>query len=205
MGNTENKSTIELLSDFAVQTNRKIYSTEVLYPSTAVHRITLHKRTVFIPDTDEELSFLVGYHDPRSFSENELFFGVFFKTSLPSTLSFDIRKKDILDKLNPFLAKKIFKTGSNQFDSSAVITGNDNIKTNQVLNDRVLQNLILELLEVRECLNIGLNEVNLNFVPNFVGSSNFGVFTKQAWFVDHEIIQNLFVQIRQLEKLINKE
>lgn len=205
MDKKENKSTIELLTDFAVQTNRKIYSTEVPYPSSAVNRVTLHKRTVIIPDTIEELSFLVGYHDPKSFNENELFFGVFFKTSLPSTLIFDIRKKDIFDKLNLFLSKKTFKTGNNQFDSSAVITSNDNVATNNILYDRVLQNQILELLDVRDCLNIGLNQVNLDFVPNFKDSSNFGIYTKQAWFVDPEIIQNLFVQTRQLRQLMNKE
>lgn len=202
MDNPENKSTIELLTDFANWTSRKIYASEILYPSLAIRRVTLHKRTVYIPDTKEELCFLVGYHDPKSFSENELFFGVFFTIPFPSTTTFNIRKKDMLDKLNPFLAKKSLTIGSPKFDSSTVITGNNKILTSEILNDTKVQDLILELLEIRDCVNIGLNDVDLDFVPHFKDKSSFGVFTKQVWFVDTEMIENLFAKVRQLRQLI---
>jgi len=85
MDNTENKTTLEKLLDFATLTNRKAIFTEQAYPSVPMHPVTLHKRTIYMPDTSQEQCFLVGYSDPKRISENGLFFGAFLHRQYPKT------------------------------------------------------------------------------------------------------------------------
>lgn len=203
MQSSENqKTTIETLSEFATLTKRKVFFSETPYPNTALYNVVEHKKTLYIPNSSDEQCFLIGYHDPKSTNENELFFGAFFPLSIPRNKVLKIRKKDILDKLNPFLKKKIYKTNSNQFDSLTVAAVNDTSLANSVLNNIDTQKLILESLEIMDFINVGINEFELDFVPNFKGQSNFGVFTKQKWIVDSDTLEKLFTKIEQLRKQI---
>jgi hypothetical protein len=198
----DNKSTINSLKDFAKQSKRNIHFSEISYPISFPDRMTYHKRTFCIPNNTEELSFLIGYSDPKNLSENELFFGVFIPLSISKTKTLKIRRKDILDKLNPFLKQKIFQTNNKIFDSKTIITGNEESLINIFLNDLSIQNLILSTLETNETFEIGINEFNLDFVPAFKEKSHFGIFTKQQWIMDSSIIENLFAVIEQLRVLI---
>lgn len=208
MDNFENnKTTIELLSEFAEKSRRKIFSTEIpYYTGTVVYPVINHKRTFYIPNNSDEQSFLVGYNDPKSFGENELYFGVFFPLEIPNTKIIKIRRKDILDKLNPFMYKKNFKTNSNSFNSLTVINGNDISLVDMFFNNNITQRLVLESLNNIDDLNlnIGINEFNLDFIPSFKDKSNFGIFTKQKWIVDYNLIEALFKKIERFRVLISE-
>jgi hypothetical protein len=199
------KTTIEILSKFAGHSKRKIFFSEIPYPGTVLNAVTNHKRTLYIPNNFDEQSFLIGYHDPKSLTENELYFGVFFPLSIPTSKALKIRKRDFLDKLNPFLKKMILKTNWEQFDSLTVISGNDISLLNRFFNINEAQKLVLESLKIMEGINVGINEFNLDFVPAFKDKSNFGVFTKQKWIVDSNILENLFTKIEQFRELITEK
>jgi hypothetical protein len=204
MDNTDNnRSTIEILTEFAEFSKRNIFSKEMPYPTSAADPVMHYKKSFFMPDKADENCFLIGFHDPKSFNENELFFGVFFPLPLSKTSKINIRKKDILDKLNPF-KHNIYKTDSDNFDSLTVITGNDNTLNGKLLSNSHIQQLIIDSLNISELINIGLNEFDLDFVPAFENRSNFGIFTKQKWILDSTIIENLFTKTEQLRKLITE-
>jgi hypothetical protein len=200
-----NQSTIDFFNDFAKRTKRKIYTSETPYPGTFLYGVTNHKRVVIIPNTQEELSFLIGYHDPKSFDKNELFFGVFCVLNIPINETLIIRKKDIVDKLNPFLSKNIFKTDCDSFDSKTIISGTDFSLVGKYIVNSKTQRLILDSLNFNEGINVGINECNLDFVPAFKDKSNFGIFSRQKWIVDTYIIEELFAKIEQFKEQISKK
>jgi len=142
------KTTIEILSEFAECSNRKIFFSEIPYPGTIMNAVTNHKRTLYIPNNSFEQSFLIGYQDPKSLNENELYFGVFFPLPIPTSKALKIRKKDFLDKLNPFSKKMILKTNCEQFDSLTIITGNDISLVNRFFSNIETQKLVLESLKI---------------------------------------------------------
>ncbi len=198
-----NQSTIDFFNEFAKKTKRKIYTSETPYPGTFLYGVTNHKRILVIPNTQEELSFLIGYHDPKSFNENELFFGVFFPLNYPVNKKLLIRKKDVIDKLNPFLSHKIFKTDCGSFDTKTIISASDfSIVSKYFINNKT-QGIVLDSLNFYEGITIGINECNLDFVPAFKDKSHFGIFSRQKWIVDTTIIEELFTKIEQFKKQIN--
>lgn len=199
-----NQSTIDFFTEFAKSTNRKIYTSETPYPGTFVYGVTEHKRIIIIPNTQEELSFLIGYHDPKSFNKNELYFGVFCSLNISTNKTLIIRKKDILDKLNPFLSQKIFKTDCESFDSKTIISGTDYSIVGKYFVNSKIQNLILDSLNFDEGIIVGINECNLDFVPAFKDKSHFGIFSRLKWIVDMTIIEDLFTKIEKIREQINK-
>ena len=127
----------------------------------------------------------------------------FFVISTNKTLL--IRKKDILDKLNPFLSQKIFKTDCESFDSKTIISGTDYSIVGKYFVNSKIQNLILDSLNFDEGIIVGINECNLDFVPAFKDKSNFGIFSRQKWIVDTYIIEELFAKIEQFKEQISKK
>lgn len=204
MDDSDNQKTvIDILSEFAEHSKRKIFFSEIPYPGTLLHNVTYHKRTIYIPNNSIETCYLIGYHDPKKFNENELYFGVFFPLIIPALNVLKIRKRDILDKLNPSLKRKTVKTYSAQFDSKAVIIGNDINLVNRYFNNYETQKLVLECLNMNEGINIGINEFNIDFVPALKDKSCFGIYTRQKWIVDSEILADLFTKIEQFRELMS--
>ncbi|MBI5539334.1 MAG: hypothetical protein HY951_04695 [Bacteroidia bacterium] len=197
-----NISIIEFLTEFAEQTKRKIYASETEYPGPNINTETFHKRILFMPENSSEQSFLIGYHDSKSFNENELYFGVFFPISISNSIKISIRKKDIIDKLNPLLKQKIFKTENDDFDSQTIITGNDKSIVDKYFHNNYTQILILDCLNIKHGINVGINGFNLDFVPAFKNKSHFGIYTRLAWIRDTKIIEDLFKKIEQFRKII---
>ena len=200
--NDNQKTTIEWLSEYAELTNRKIYFSESSYPSNALHPVTLHKRHFYIPNTADELSFLVGFSDPKSLNSTDLFFGVFFPIELDKSNHILIREKNIIDKINPFFNKKTIKFNSDSFNSSVAIFGNDIDSVKTYFNLNVVQNLIIQSLKIEQAMLIGINEIDLNFVPAFINKSNFGLYTKLKWIIEKNKIETLFSHIEQYRLLL---
>ena len=202
MQETENRSTLSELSEIAQLTNRKIFVSEAPYPGSALNPVTLHRRTVYMPDSKNNHCFLAAFSDPKSFEKNNMFFGVFITISSPLSSNFEIRKKDTLDRLNPFLSRKSLRLGSNSFDKTSVISGNDERLMRKILSATLTQQLILDALAMKEYWFAGLNSVDLGFIPDYKRQSCFGIFTRQAWIVDKSRIEALFQLARELDKLI---
>jgi hypothetical protein len=104
--------------------------------------------------------------------------------------------------LNPFLKHKTFKTGNDDFDASAIISGNDETLVVKYFLQYNIQNLVLDSLNIRDAMIIGINEIDPDFIAAFKNKSNFGIFCRQAWIVDSEKIEHLFKNIEIFSKHI---
>jgi hypothetical protein len=194
----QEQSTITILKKIAESTGREIYYTEQPYESSFYNRVILHKRTVYLPGDGQRKTFLIGFSDPKKFDSNEIFFGVFFPVRIPADKKLLIRKKDILDRMNPFAGKDAIKSGIPFFDRNTVIKGNDTALINFLFNEPDNAKVILNSLQLFDAVRVGFNEVDIDFIPEFKETSNFGIFSLQKWILDTRIIEALFQNVESI-------
>ena len=196
---SEEKSSYEILQDFAKKTNRQIEFKEQAYPSTIIHPIIYHIRTLYISESTANDCYYACFQDPRRDTHDLLFSGVFFP--LPEIFSGNasIREKDFIDKINGVFRKPKVRTGSLRFDSKAVIKTNDPPMAQRVFGQRRLQDVILKALTLYEGLIISVNDYDVNFIPSLKGKPQFGLVTTQEWILDGSLIEKLFSLSRSLQ------
>ncbi|MEA3317566.1 MAG: hypothetical protein U9R54_06375 [Bacteroidota bacterium] len=141
----EEKSAIELLKDFAKKTGRQINISEKRHPSIGIKGRVFHKNYAIISDKKNHNGYFVNYFDAKQFDDNAKYSGFFFSIDAPSTSKIQIRKKNILNKLNPFFKKNRFTSRYQDFDSQAIITENDLNLTSNIFRNRKFQNLTLKV------------------------------------------------------------
>ncbi len=201
----EEKTDIEILTEFAKGTNRFIEANEVPYPSSFIRKNLLRfKRTVYIPNDPERNSFYICYNDPyHNIEQSAIFSGAFIPLALKTKTKVSIRKRDVVDKVNIFSRNKPMGVGSYKFDSKVVINGDLDLELRGFLSKTKLQNKILEVLGMNKgFIKISINEFNLDFVPEFKNSSYLSIINNQEWEVDKDRIEQFFNQIEMIRKVI---
>ena len=196
------KTSIEILSEFAEATGRTIEFTEQNFPGTRAYSILAHKRTLYIPNNSDETSYFIAYQNHKDVGETGLYCGVFMPISLPLSTTLNIREQHIFDKLNPFLNKRTLSTGSKRFDNKVVITGNDLNTVRSIFTDSQIQKLVLETLKLAGPLNITVNEPDFDFVPDLKGKSRFGIYNKHEWFMEAKQIEPMFKLIEVFREML---
>nr|WP_320117221.1 hypothetical protein [uncultured Marinifilum sp.] len=198
------KTTIQKLSEFANKTDRVVDFTEQAYPSNALHPVTYHRRLLYIPENRLANTYFACFGDSRRFDRQSIFSGVFFPIPISKSTRVCVRKKDILDKMNLFSKNKGYKTGTNKFDSQVVFDAFDAIGTNRIFKNPKIHDLILKVFNFDLSLRVGINMVNLDFVPGLKGQSHFGIYSTQDWFVDDSKIEILYDLADQFKKFVVK-
>lgn len=195
----EEKSSIEILKEYASRTNRKIEYDEKIYPNT--YQVIFHRRTLFIPNNESGSSYFVCFQDNREMGEYRQFSGVFIPIEVPVTLEARIRRKDVLDKLNPKTKKRSIHIDSS-FDSKFILMGNDDARIKKLFFNFTVQQLIIKMFELEDVMFIGINNVNTDFVPGLKGTSNLGVYTTQKWILERDEIEKLFLTAEAMKRLL---
>ena len=204
MSSNRDESMFQWLARFAADTGREFISHETAYDGNFLHGTTLHKRIFHIAASPESPCYLVGYSDPKSLGINPLYFGVFFASRLPRHWHLKIRKKDILDKLNPFLRSSSVSSRNRQFDATAVITASEQGVATNLLATTDIHRLCADVFSLQPGFVIALNDVDTGFVPALNHSSVIGIFTTQAWLDDANLIENLFNKAELLAKCLKE-
>lgn len=206
MDSTDNdKSIVEIYETFARETKRKIHYSLTPHKGTPLHGVTSIIKTLYIPNKEEGNTYLIAYHNPYYVNGDELFFGVFFPLSFDTSIKIDIREKDILDKLNPFLKHKTAKTNAPYFDSMTVMTANDMYSVERLINHDKVQKLIMDSLNLNKLLHVGLNTCHTDFVPAFTNKSHFGISTTQQWLSEGSVMESLFSQAERIRELFKQK
>jgi len=198
------KSSLEILRSFAKRTGRDFNFTETPYPSAALHKVTYHRRTLYIPNDINENSYFVCFGDSKELGTKALFSGVFISADLPVSTSMTARKKDVLDKINPFGKKKYCKTGTPSFDSQVRITADDAAAVKRIFQDRKIQKLVTDAFKLDAGIIVGFNDVDVNFVPLLKGKSHLGIYIQQEWILDGKLIDKLFNLMESLQITSNQ-
>lgn len=196
------KTPIEILEEFAGSTNRTIKYENTPYPSSAMHPIKYHKQSVYIPENKDQPIYFICFSDPKQLDKYSVYSGVLMPVNAPSSSYLNVRRKDILDKLNPLIKRNLIKTGNYRFDSKAVSTSNEEAKFTQLLNHRKVQELILKVFELNKLLVFTANELNTGFIPGLENKSTIGFFNRQTWILEYPMIEKLFNHIKELNSLI---
>jgi len=200
----EEISSIEILKEFAENTNRKGEFYETLYPANTIPRYNHYLRKVYIPNNEEKLSYYVAFQDSKSFGDHAVFSGIFIKLEIPKSVNIIVHKKDIIDKINPFKGNNVHKTGFNNFDSKILIKGNDQYIIKNIFFDTKIQELTIQSLGLKEGLMIALNEFNIEFIPEFKEKSSIGLVWTRQWILDTALIEKMFKTIENIQVEINK-
>jgi hypothetical protein len=185
-------SNLQILQDFAKRTGRKIIANDVEYSSVPVKGIVYSKRMAWMPYNSEEEVFLVACNDMKDLSGKGFYFGVFI--SLPDVrteIEVTAKKRDVLDRINPFAGKDRFLTSDDGFNKRTVVSGNVDDHLSHILNNRKFQEQMEKALNIADGMMMGVNYVNLDFVPALKGKSVMGFFVLQQWFVEDEILEQL--------------
>ncbi|WP_321279431.1 hypothetical protein [Marinifilum fragile] len=193
------KSSIEKLKDFALKTHRKINFSEKAYPSNALHPVTYHRRFVSIPGNDYKRVFFACFGDSRRLDNFSIYSGVFFPIDVSRETKICVRKKHIFDKISLFVRKKYYKTGVDSFDSQVVFDEFTAIGINKIFINAKIQKLILKAFDFDVRLRVGINMLNIDFVPELKGKSYVGIYTTQDWFINSSEIEILYDLAEQLQ------
>ena len=194
---------IKLLKEFARQCKRDINISESEYQHSAIHPVRYHERKVYMSFDDNNDIYFVCYGDSRGFGEYSNYSGVFITTNSPSSSEFKIRKKDILDKMNPFLKESSFITTDNSFNKATVIQENDLITAKTLLDLPEIRSIILQTFDRDQLLQFGLNDIIPDFVPKLAGKSCLGFYHLNDWIIDGEEIKFIYQNMVKIKTILN--
>lgn len=189
----QNNDDLKILCDFAKRTNRNIVFKEVPYPTYFGNRLTKYRTTVYISDRNKESCYFICFWDPfLKIAEYTNFSGIFFPISNSLNQAFTIRKRNILDNLNLLSGKSFDKTGLAEFDSKVVIKNFNHSPLPKLFHHSKAQYLMVQALNIKNALKIGMNLVDVGFVPALNNRSHVGIYSQQEWFLDFPQIEQLF-------------
>ena len=199
-----NPSNIELLTHFAKKTQRDISSQEIPYYGYIKHPVVYHKRVVVIPDSIDNQVFLIAFSNPKSISDDSFFFGVFIPLNKPIFGNLEIRKRYFFDSLNLFNRHRNLNTSFEKFNKNVLIKGDAIDFVREVIDKQTIQMTIVDALNLEDAFFVGLNRLNLDFVPEFEKKSSFGFYTRQKWHVEHDFLERMFAIGRDLKKFVGE-
>ncbi|MBI9068596.1 MAG: hypothetical protein JEZ09_14970 [Salinivirgaceae bacterium] len=199
----EEKSSIEKLQEFAKNTQRKIEYFDATKSVNVFSQIPVAKRKVSISNLDGQNTFFISHNDTQKLGDSSFYSGFFFPMNIPSHIKIDIRRKNIIDKLNPFFNESNFKSGSKKFDKQVVIKQNDTNLTHELFSKRKIQELTITSLKLDERLKIVVNPFAINFVPELIDQSIFGILLCNDWIFESTKIEEFFSLIEKFRYNMN--
>jgi len=199
----EDKTAIEELRAFAQKSNRKIDFSENVYIANGINPRNLTKSHAVISDPTDEESFFVNYCDMAAFGDSAFYSGLFFPIDVPSASVINVRQKNILDKLNPFLKQSDYKTPSTEFNSKVVFTENDVGSTTKIFKNQGIQDLVLEIFKLDPRIKIGVNHIDVGIVPQLKNKSTLGIYILEEWLLEDALIDKLFRLMGKLRQRLN--
>ncbi len=189
----QEKSAIEILKDFAKKSDRQIDFSENNYPiGSGIHPRFFSFNHAIISDELDQNRYFVSYSDSKGFGDNAMYSGLFFSIESSQTSTVRIRKKDFLDKLNPFIKKSRFKSPYYDFSSKVIIEENDISLTNRIFKNKLIQELTLEILNLDGRIRVGVNNIQIGIVPDLKDKAIFGIYITGQWLLDETLLENLF-------------
>lgn len=198
----QEKPAAEELRDFAKRTSRSFNYNEYPLKIGPLINVTYYHRYLYIPNNKSETSFYVSQSNPNIVGHYGNFSGVFIPVDIPTAVECSIRKKDILDKLNPF-TKQPIKTGIKYFDSRTIIDGKGSIEIKKFFKGNKIQECILKAFELKESLKILVNQLNVDYVSELKGTSHLGIVQPREWIMDSDTIEKMFTLAEEIKKQTN--
>jgi len=159
---------------------------------------------IYVPNNPENTSYFIWFSDPYAkIGLPTIFSGAFIPLSSRIKSRINIRNRNILDKLNIFSKTETNIIGNNRFDSKVVISGMVDSSVKRLLSQSRIQVQLLKALEIKQFMNISLNEYKIDFIPEFKGVPYLSIINPQSWHLERNDIEEIFRQIEKIRKVIN--
>jgi len=200
----EEPTNLEILMKFAKSTGRQIFNEEIIYPSSGgVRNYQKAKEIIYIPNDSTNSCFFIWLSDPFAkggFATDIC--GAFIPLSSNIKTELNIRKRFLIDKLNP-LSKLKHNIGSSNFQSKVVIKGDtEDCAIKNLLSHSRVQNHIVKAFDIQELLNISINEFEIDFIPELKDKSYISIINPQTWCMEKQKIEDIFEYMEELKGLI---
>lgn len=200
------KSSIEILEAFATATGRKASAGETWFPSGISNPTIQSRRRIVIPESPSVDLFYIAYDAVTvEFGKYTLYSGVFAPVELPAEFQLLVQKADTLDRFKRMFRRNVVSTGSNErFDSMTEVTTSDQALYKSLLGKLRIQREVMEILEMGECLRLGINEITRIPCESLKDRSTLAAFISHKWILDGQLIEWLFGKVKKIKEEINK-
>jgi hypothetical protein len=118
----------------------------------------------------------------------------------PQETTINIRQRDILDKLNPFLKESEHKSINKEFNNAIVLEENDIFTTKSILGSTKFQKLVPTVFKIDQKLKVGINDMKIDFIEELKDKSYMGIYMLDDWLVAPEKIEQLLVIGQELNE-----
>ena len=198
----EEKTAIEELTVFAKKTNREIDCDDKTYVASGINPRNLVKQHVIISSSTKDEPYFVNYCDMAGIGDNSMFSGLFFSIDFPTETRVKLRQKNVLDKMNLFSRKSLFKTQSNKFNSKVIIEESDERSFGKLFNSHGTQTLILDIFKLDPRLKLCVNYIDVGIVSELNNKSTLGIYITEQWILDEAILKKLYSLVGKLKMKI---
>ena len=201
---SEEKSSIEVLADFAKSTGRKFFCNDNLYNNSLPNRYPKYRSNITIFNNNKSQSYFISFWGSLGLSDiNSCYSGFFLPVTFSKEDFFIIRKRNFLDNFSLFSRNKSYKTGNMFFDSKVFVEGNFSSKVEQLIFNQKFQDIVIKVLNIKQTAKISLNAIKVDFVSELNERVLFSVYDTQQWFLDAKTIEELFVIIDDFNAILD--
>ena len=200
----EDRSSEDIIKEFARITNRVVVSKEILVSSAGFRTFQKYKKLVYMPYDSSNTNYFIWLSDPYArVGIPTVISGAFIPISSRIKSMLNIRSRYILDKFSFLTKSKTYKTGSKKFDSKVVVTGSVGTAEKRLLSQPRIQDQILKALGLAKNMTISINEYNIDFVPELKGKSYLSIINPQGWELERDSIEEIFRRMQKIRNIIS--
>jgi len=189
----ENRSNIDILKEFAENTNREIFYKEEQYSLSIYRQIPRYKTTVYISENNNKSAIYALFNDPYLKTDSpNVFCGSFI--TIPDTIKgrINIRKVNTLDRLNIFRKKSLPSFLSKDIIANTIIEYDNESDLKILLNNKALEQLIIKAVNISDLTRVTINQLDTNFITPIKGETTLGIINPQQWIIDSIYIEKHF-------------
>jgi len=193
----ENISNLDLLKSFADSSNRKIFTEENVI--SVRHGIT--KRIAYI-ETPNSNVFLFWYNNPNMLTYNSFYSGAGFEIDLSQNCYLSISGNNIWKRIANSFSKKKIITDNKDLNTLFIIKGENFDEASKILENKKIQEHLLELFKIDERISVYINSMHQNFIPKNKTKATFSIVYNNNWEMDFKKIEKIFELAGGIEKAI---
>ncbi len=200
------KSSIEILTEFAEKTNRKAYTNEHIFrKATGLNPTTRSERNIYIPDNvNSDVFYIANDNYSTSLDKFAFFSGIFVPVEIDNGIEISMEERNIITNISSIFKKKGYSTGDFRFDRKVKIDTNNPRLTDRIFRKIAFKNESLKILKIQNALRIGTIPFKIDFVESFKDKFLLGAYTTIEWIMDEEKIEALFNYISEMKDTIEK-
>ena len=190
----DSKSYIKILEDYGRKSGREVFSEIKRYKRQ--HGMGMHGEPeawyFSMRESSNSNIFLACYYGSNlEVGKYRTYSGVFFPVDAPLDSNMLLSQSDVLDKVSGIFNKRA-KTGYSKFDKKTILKTNDSSLARKLFSRASVQSEILKSYQDLTGLLIGVNEINIRFIPELEGRSTVAAFIRYDWITEGKQIEHLF-------------